>query len=90
MLETIARALCRQYEIDDGFSPEQADKAAEGEMYRNFLPAARAVLRAMREPPLEMWIDEDMSDRRNWNCQMCGGPKENWERIIDAALAPTK
>jgi len=48
--ERVSRALCRQYEIDDGFSPEQADRAAAGEMYRNFLKAARAAIAAMPSP----------------------------------------
>jgi ribosomal protein L12E/L44/L45/RPP1/RPP2 len=46
--EEIARVLCRQYEIDDGFSEEQADISAASEGYRNFLPAARAVLALFR------------------------------------------
>jgi hypothetical protein len=45
--EQVARVLCRQYEIDDGFSVEQANRAAAGEMYRNFLLAADAAIEAV-------------------------------------------
>ncbi len=53
MIKRVARALCRQYELDDGFSPEQAERAANSEMYRNFRAAARAAIEAMRELPGE-------------------------------------
>lgn len=46
-VERVARALCRQYELDDGFSVEQADRAAASDMYRNFVKSARAALAAM-------------------------------------------
>ncbi len=42
----VARALCRQYELDDGFSEEQADRAATSDMHRNFLKAADAAIAA--------------------------------------------
>jgi hypothetical protein len=44
MIESVARALCRQYELDDGFSVEQADRAAASEMYRNFRDSAHAAI----------------------------------------------
>lgn len=59
MVERLARALCRQYELDDGFSPEQADRAAASEMYRNFRAAAKAALSAMLAPTDIMIIAGD-------------------------------
>lgn len=50
MVERVARALCRQYEIEDGFSPEQAERHADSPMRANFRNAARAAIEAMREP----------------------------------------
>jgi ABC-type polar amino acid transport system ATPase subunit len=49
----VARALCRQYEIDDGFSEEQADRAAASEMHRNFLGAADAAIAALSDTSTE-------------------------------------
>lgn len=51
---------------------------------------ARAIIEAMREPSEEMLAAKD--ERANpviWdaNCHYCGGPKENWNVMIDAALA---
>lgn len=52
-----------------------------------YMRMAQAAIIALREPTEAMWIDSDMSDRRRWNCHTCGGPRENWERMIDAALS---
>lgn len=60
-IEQVARALCRQYEIDDGFSPEQADRAASSDMHRNFIKAARAAIEAMREPTERMMVAAELA-----------------------------
>ena len=52
----------------------------------NVMGEAAAAIAAMREPTAHECIDEDGSDRWGWQCNICGGPKENWERVIDAAL----
>lgn len=78
VVERVARALCRQYEIDDGFSPEQADRAAASDMHRNFLRAARAAIEAMRDPPQSM-IDHHTHQSGEW----C---RRNIEAFVDAAL----
>lgn len=81
MVEKVARALCRQYEIEDGFSPEQADRAAESGMWRNFRDAACAAIGAMREPTAAMtdagYIYDHISS---------GDAKDCWQAMIDAAL----
>lgn len=47
--------------------------------------AARAAIEAMREPTDDMKTDGEVTPW-NWGCHTCGGPKENWYRMIDAAL----
>lgn len=45
---------------------------------------ARAAIEAMREPTPEM----TQADNVHWDysCHVCGGAKEHWERMIEAAL----
>lgn len=45
---------------------------------------ARAVIAAMREPTKEMITGEGM--HWDYSCQVCGGWKEGWYAMIDAAL----
>lgn len=53
----------------------------------------RAVLEALREPTDEMINAKDFrGERAIWDassCHYCGGPKENWNIMVDAALAET-
>ena len=46
MIERVARALCRQYMLDDGYADRDAASAAEAPdgMWRNFRDAARAAI----------------------------------------------
>lgn len=89
MIERVARALCRQYMIDDGYSIEQADHAADSPdgMWRNFRDAARAAIEAMRVPTADMLFGEP--------CQTADGKSymapvmEIWPKMIDAALKGT-
>lgn len=53
MRERIARAICRQSDLDEGFSEEQVDSPAWMELDANYLKCADAVLAAMREPTLD-------------------------------------
>jgi hypothetical protein len=41
--EALARFLCYRYEIEDGFSKEQAQCASESGMWINFLKTAQAI-----------------------------------------------
>lgn len=50
---------------------------------------ARAILEVLRVPADDMLAAKDnRGDPVLWdcNCNMCGGPKENWNIMIDAAL----
>lgn len=76
MVERVAKALCRQCGIEDGCSSEQADRAANSDMYLNFCAAARAAIEAMREPT------EDML----WHLKECASLREEWYAMIDEAL----
>lgn len=86
MVERIALILAKMY--------EEQSLSIKSEDNRNYLRAhikvARAVIKAMREPTEEMknYKDEfgDEFSRWDWNCYMCGGPKDNWYAMIDAAL----
>jgi len=82
MIERVARALCRQYELDDGFSPEQADRAAAGDMHRNFIKAARATIEAMREPTDEMLAAGCAGDQEG----SFSKSRMDWQAMIDEAL----
>jgi hypothetical protein len=54
MIERVARAICYQNMIDDGYSEETSIRSADGEMSKNFRLQARAAIEAMREPTSEM------------------------------------
>lgn len=59
-----------------------AIEAADG---HGVLAMARAAIEAMREPTNEM---KTCSDEVHWgySCHTCGGLKEGWYAMIDAAL----
>lgn len=76
LIEKVARALCRH------------DQATCWETHTG--DAIRAI-EAMRNPPEEV-IEEtkaalDCDLHWHSNCQMCGGAKENWHKIVDHELA---
>lgn len=83
MIEKVARACATAGGNDWDKLP---DKHGPGfslkQMYRGM---ARAAIKALREPTKEMRMHEDC-DRWLWSCHTCGGPRENWELFIDAAL----
>jgi len=88
MVERVARALCRQYELDDGFSTEQADRAAASEMHRNFIGAARAAIEAMREPTEAMVVagGEAVFNHTPKRALETSAAEAAWPAMIDACL----
>ena len=83
MIEQVGRAIFQaDYPRDNWSRFNPGDVVNE-----RYLLLGRAAIAAMREPSMSVRADEDMSDRWLWICHVCGGPKENWHRIIDAALA---
>ena len=87
MVERVARALC----LSGLNAPDDQYPIGFKERYVNkhwgvFYGDAITAIKAMREPTEHECIDEHGSDRWGWTCGVCGGPKENWERIIDSAL----
>ena len=80
MVERVAKA------IYDSCSLQWQRITWDERNHTEWLKQARAAIRAMREPTEHECIDEHGSDRWDWTCGVCGGPKENWERIIDSAL----
>ncbi|WP_088471892.1 hypothetical protein [Sphingopyxis witflariensis] len=73
-LERAARALCRL----DGH-PENATMDRKP-LWADYLPEARAVLQAIREPSVSMLSAADRHDKRDASA-------DAWRAMIDAALA---
>ena len=77
MIERVARTLCMQLQIDEGFSAESAARAATSNMWKNYRNAARMAIEAMREPTQAM-----LQALNN-----CGGDTDAiWPAMIDEAL----
>lgn len=81
MIEKVARALC-----DDTLKRWRSPIALRAEPWRGFIPAARAAIEAMREPTEEMKAPDDV--HWDYSCHVCGGAKDTWHLMIDAALKP--
>lgn len=83
LIERIARTLC-----DDTLSRWRSPIALQSEPWREFIPAARAVLLAIREPSDAM-IGEAIIERHGsgvpeaWSLATAN----IWRAMIDAALA---
>jgi len=67
MVERVARALC-----DDTMLRWRSPLAMQADAWREFVPAARAAIEAMREPTDAM--------------VMAGGHDQTYEEMIDEAL----
>lgn len=70
MIERVARAIMSEE------NPDSLDQ---------YSAMARAAIEAMREPTDEM---KNCSEEVHWgySCHVCGGLKEGWQAMIDAAL----
>lgn len=83
MIERIARALC-----DDTLSRWRSPIALQAEPWREFIPAARAVLQAIREPSVEQLI---AAQRQMFNATRSAPPSSaiaiGYTAMIDAALS---
>lgn len=82
MVEKVAKAIAEH----GGSNWESCLNAPGQRMAAMYLAMARAAIEAMRDAPPSVRVDKYGSDRWAWVCHVCGGPKENWERAIDAAL----
>lgn len=88
MVERVARAICLQAELDDGYADNTVLRGSiEMGMWRNYVNPARAAIAAMRDP------DETMLKAvRDWSYKKYGKPIGNdaavgcWQAMIDAAL----
>lgn len=74
MIEKVANAICKRRNAND-WPCNGLDFDEE---------MARVAIEAMREPTDEMIIDEEV--HWDYNCHVCGGVKNQWQRMIDAAL----
>lgn len=84
MVEKIARAIAQADEQNGG--PPYDMRIGMGKHAKAHLfDQARAVIQAMREPTEEMKAGEDTY--WDYSCHVCGGLKEGWQTMIDAALA---
>lgn len=71
MIERVAKAISKHiYDTD--------------EIYLQYVTLAKAAIEAMREPTDEM----KKCDNIHWgySCYVCGGLKDGWYKMIDAAL----
>lgn len=90
MIEKVARALARQTLTDLGKQafdrlPDYYNKDFSSRERKEFEAQARAAIKAMREPTEGM---KTCSEEIYWgySCHVCGGLKEGWQSMIDAAL----
>jgi hypothetical protein len=79
-IEEVARAICRQAQIDDGYSEMQADSGNAQGMWRNFRQQARAAVEALREP-IDSMLDIRIMDQAEEQSL-----REDWRAMIDAIL----
>ncbi len=83
MIERVAAALW----VASGTYPDSAVgiRNMKPVVWPDFMKQARAAIEAMREPTAEM---TGCSDEVHWDysCHVCGGLKEGWQAMIDAAL----
>ena len=78
MIERVALALFKAEQ------PEQLNDYRWEHTRANYILLARAAIAAMREPTEEMKsVDEVHWD---YSCHVCGGLKDGWHKMIDAAL----
>ena len=96
MVERVAKAICRQANLDDGYADNATLQASiDGGMWRNHTGQARAAIEAMREPTDEM-IVAGYNAADLWNASahpmsnVIMRAKATYEGMLDAALAETK
>lgn len=91
MIEQVAKEIYlsqRSRLIDQGGVSAQRqwrDKNIPDVFWNHFLADAEAAIKAMRDLPPSVTTIEDCN-RWKWTCCTCGGPKENWQAFVDAAL----
>ena len=87
MIERVARVIARASALDDGKEPATAEDFTDA-VWEDFVPAARAILAAMREPT-EPMIDAgyktDHASGLEGRADI--GPRLAWSAMIDAALS---
>ena len=93
MIEKVARALCKLDRLNPDEDPNYVSERVmthvayppEARLWWRYRMQARAAIEAMREPTNEMTT---CSEEVHWgySCHTCGGLKEGWELMIDAAL----
>ena len=79
----VAKAICREVcedHLASGFAGPQDFQNGLDADWREYLPTARAAIRAMREPTFRM-IDEGATS----SDEICMYPENVWRAMIDAA-----
>lgn len=86
MVERVARAICRQANIDDGYDDGLVFKnSMDAGMWKNHIDQARAAIEAMREPTREMgWAGLHTTDALDQ--ERTGVVSDVWQAMIAAAL----
>lgn len=85
MRERVARAICRQHNLDEGFSEEQVDSPLWRELDANYRKCADAVLEALREPTSGMI--QRRIDRYPHELRIRPNDLVVWYDMVDAAEA---
>jgi hypothetical protein len=83
MVERVAKVICGQYMISEGFDESELAAAEAGEMWRDFRVSARAAIEAMREPTKAMvaqYENNGYGDIGDRDAAII------WDEMIDAAL----
>lgn len=106
MVERVAKAICRQANLDDGYADNATLQASiDGGMWRNHTGQACAAIEAMREPTPQMCEagEDEIADIQRGEIRLgvrCGCPDcderaralvaKPYTTMLDAALAETK
>jgi hypothetical protein len=85
MIEKVARAIFEVCSVDGVTLPWESISENSRALHKDW---AKAAIEALREPTPEMLDPEDVSS--SWKgCPTCGGLREGYELMIDAALSPS-